>query len=275
VSNSYYIVPIYNKEEMILNVLDGIKKSHSGKYGNAQIICVLDGCVDSSEEKIKEFIDSLENKESVHILYQNDVHEIKCLNTGLEYVSKNLNPNSNDLIFNVQDDVILDENSIDLKFIALNNIVDNLGYISMRIGLSLSGDSGDIQEYNFLESEFGAWNQLGWNFHKSIPHKQFVTSQIAVRSPTCVMWKRYDELGFFDEDLAPAGFDCHDMSIRMEIAGYTNGVYALKYISDVNWGTMRKPTSWTPEMEAIYARNRKYLSVKHSDYFNRIKAGIR
>jgi glycosyltransferase involved in cell wall biosynthesis len=266
VNNAFYIIPVYNKEERILDVLNGIKKSHSNKT-KPNIICVLDACTDNSENIVKEFKYNSEYSENIHIIYENDVHEIRCINAGLKYIKDNLNPQPEDMIFGVQDDVILDEEDIDLKMNNLFQSNPNLGYIAMRIGLSLHSSGGEIRETDLLESEFGAWDQLGWSVHKSIPHMTFVPVQIAVRSPHCILWKRLDEAGFFDEKLEPAGYDCHDMSIRMNKLGYQNGLYALKYISDVNWGTMRKPESWTPRMEAIYLRNRIYLADKHSDYF--------
>jgi hypothetical protein len=267
-SNSYYILPVHNKEELIENVLKGIETSHSNKT-EPTVICILDGCYDKTEEKVLAFKENYKYKNNFHILRMNDVHEIECLNTGLEFIEKNFSPKDEDLIFSIQDDVILDEPDIDLKFDTLFNDNTNLGYISMRLGVDVYTSGGDLKEENYKESEFGHWNQLQWNFHEVVKHNEFKVSEIAIRSPTCMLWGRYREVGFFDMNLAPCGFDCHDMSIRLNKSGYVNGVYGLKFRSDVNWGTMRsdKPSSYNDQVGAIYERNRRYLVIKHKDCF--------
>ena len=181
------------------------------------------------------------------------------LNLGLAFIQDQLSPNLDDLVFMVQDDVILEETDIDLKFKTLFESRDDLGYISMRLGVSVYQSDGELKENNYIESEFGHWNQLGWNFHRSVKHGEFVESEVAIRSPTCTQWKRFADHGFFDLSLAPCGYDCHDFRIRMNEAGCVNGVYGMKFTSEVGWGSMRqdKPTEYTQEKVGyIYERNR-------------------
>ena len=266
---SFFILPIHNKECLILDVLNGIKTSHSN-YTKPVLICILDGCVDDSERIVRNFKEDFKDVLDLDILYQEDVHEITCLNVGLKHIKDNYPVGPNDLIFMVQDDVILEEPSIDLLFEKLFEENDNLGYVSMRLGVSLCVSNEEIQEFGFIESEFGHWDQMNWNFHTQVKRLTFRPSEIAIRSPTCVQWKRYLESGFFDQNLSPCGFDCHDMSIRMNMLGYINGVFALKYRSDVGWGSMRSnsPSKYNSGIDQIYSRNRKYLAKKHKEYFN-------
>jgi hypothetical protein len=266
---SYYIVPTHNKEELIESVLYGIINSHSSTSFPPIIVCILDGCFDKTEEIVREI--KSKNPEHFHILEADDVHEIECLNMGLEYI-KNLSPEPEDLIFMVQDDVILDEPGINDKFAELFSTRNDLGYISMRLGVSLYVAEDEIKETDYIESEFGHWNQLNWNFHRVVNRGEFVESEISIRSPTCTQWKRFPEIGFFDPNLAPCGYDCHDFSIRMNKAGYVNGVYGMRFKSNVDWGSMRqdKPTEYTSDKVGhIYVRNRKYLAKKHESYFGR------
>jgi hypothetical protein len=55
----------------------------------------------------------------------------------------------------------------------------------------------------------------------------------------------------------------------MREAGYINGVYALKFISDVSWGSMRlaDPSDYTKRINQIHDKNLKYLADKHKNYF--------
>lgn len=107
---SYIILPIYNREDILEDVLNGILNSFEG---DTKIICILDGCTDSSEDILNNFISK--NKIDAGVHYMNDVHEITCLNYGLMQI-KLMNPAENDLVFTVQDDVILEEKSIDKLF---------------------------------------------------------------------------------------------------------------------------------------------------------------
>ena len=107
---SYFIVPVHNKEFMIGDVYSGIRNSLTTD-ATYKIIFIIDGCTDNSEAIVKSFDDT-----NVVILHADDLHEILCLNKGLEYIRDKLNPEKGDLIFTVQDDVILDQQQIDRTF---------------------------------------------------------------------------------------------------------------------------------------------------------------
>lgn len=274
---SFYIVPTHNKEDLIEHVLNGIKNSHSKNSYPPTIVCIIDGCTDRTDQIVKNFKNNFDYPNNIHILHLNDVHEITCLNTALKYIESNCYPNPDDLIFMVQDDVILKEENIDEKFNALFNFRKDLGYVSMRFGTSLHIQNNQIIEGNFIESEFGHWNQLNWTFQKILEHSCFVPVEIAVRSPTCIQWKRFQEVGFFNQDLAPYGFDCHELSIRLNIAGYTNGLFSMRFQSNVEWGSMRKvdSTHYTNRINEIHYRNKNYILNKYINYFNSNKENIK
>lgn len=259
---SYFIVPIHNKDYLIADVIKGIIDSCKG---DLHIICILDGCTDLSEISIFKPLKKIQGKYT--ILKTDDVHEIMCLNYGLTQV-KLMSPNDDDLIFTIQDDVVLQEQNLDGKFEELFKTQTDLGYISMRLGSRIVFMQDTIGETDYIESEFGHWKQLGLTHYTMLSHGQFVPTQLAIRSPTCVQWKRYKEVGFYDASLAPCGYDCHDFSIRMIEHGYRNGVYAMKFRSDVSWGGMR--TSVQSEINKkhgeIYEWNRRYLAIKHRSF---------
>jgi len=263
---SYFIVPVFNKEHLIGKVFSGIDNSVSAEYPHTKIF-IIDGCSDNSESILKEF-----NDPNSIFLYADNVHEIRSINMGLNYIKDNCNPESDDLIFTVQDDVILDDNAIDIRLKELFNKYTDLGYVSMRLGSSLVKDNNNsIHEFNLIESEFGHWTQMGLNHFTKVSHNEHMLTEIAIRSPTCMQWKRYVEAGFYDDNLAPCGYDCHDMSIRLNKLGYRNCIYAIKYISNPAWGTMRENpnTDYNIKTGATYERNRQYLRKKHNDYFER------
>jgi len=265
---AYFITPVHNKENLIEQVIDGIYRSVSETIPY-EIIFIIDGCTDKTEAILKEYITANSIEDKVTLLYQNDVHEILSLNTGLSYIRNNCNPSPDDLIFTVQDDVVLKEDNIDLIFRNLFEAYADLGYITCRLGCSLHSDGNSIFESNFQESEFGHWKKLGLTHFKEIKYNEFVITEAVIRSPTCIQWKRYNEVGFYNEDLAPCGFDCHDMSIRMNMHGYKNGVYALKYDSEVDWGSTREKSESkvNSRMGEIFERNKGYIARTYKQYF--------
>ena len=59
------------------------------------------------------------------------------------------------------------------------------------------------------------------------------------------------------------------MSIKFNKLGYKNAVYALKFRSDLDWGTTRtnSESKFNSNHGDNYERNRKYLVKKHQQYF--------
>jgi hypothetical protein len=55
----------------------------------------------------------------------------------------------------------------------------------------------------------------------------------------------------------------------MNMHGYRNGVYALKYRSDVDWGSTREKaeTEVNSKFGQIHERNRQYLARTYRNYF--------
>lgn len=259
---SYFILPIHNKQDLLLDVLTGIVNSCSHDF---HIIAIVDGCNDNSEAVLRDFIASYKIHKSSTVVIMPDVHEVTSLNYGLTKL-RLMDLNANDLVFTVQDDVILQENNIDTKFDYLFSQEQNLGYVSMRLGCDLVFDHNNkiICETNLVESEFGHWKPLGLTHYQALPHNSFVKKQIAIRSPTCVQWKRYHEVGFYDPRLSPCGYDCHDFSIRMLINGYQNGVYTMKYHSDLSWGgTRTNKNKVNSNLDFIYRDNNNYIYNKY------------
>jgi len=116
---------------LIAQVCNGILQSVR-KDADFKVIFIIDGCSDNTESILK----SIQNN-NIILLYANDIHEIKSLNTGLAYIRDNLNPGDEDLVFTVQDDVIIQDTDVDLKFRKLFNHLPDLGYVTWRLGCSL------------------------------------------------------------------------------------------------------------------------------------------
>ena len=91
-----------------------------------------------------------------------------------------------------------------------------------------------------------------------------IERMVAVRSPECIPFSVIRKVGLMDETLAPFTYDNHDYSIRCLKHGLRNYMTPIAYISEIEWGGMRKrPNEY---VHNIMDRNRKYIFEKHSDF---------
>ena len=130
---TFIIVPTHNKEDLIEQVYDGIA-SNISKELDYKIIFIADGCTDQTVSIINNYTEKHGLQDNTVLLTAPDVHEIKSLNLGLSYIENQFNPDGEDLIFTVQDDVVIQEPNFDLYFKKLNEKHDNTGYITWRLG---------------------------------------------------------------------------------------------------------------------------------------------
>lgn len=271
IKNNYYIITIHNKEDLIEKVLQGVYFSTKDSKANTYIICVLDGCSDNSENIIDSFTGTLPNTYTVHKLYEEDVHELLSLNSALRYVDS-IEEDGESVIYFLQDDVILEEENLGELVEYLYEQEKTLGYISFRCGLSTDIDTnGVLYEHSFLESEYGHWKQLELNHFLEVENKQFGICEIVIKSPTCIKKRILDEVGHFDEKLAPFGHDDLDLCIRLNKAGYINAIFGAKFTSKLDWGGTREEKNqgkdYHKEYNQTVFRNKLYLTEKHREYY--------
>jgi GT2 family glycosyltransferase len=268
---AHYIISIHNKEDLIFDVLKGIEKSTKDSNFKINIICVFDGCVDKSEEQVDKAFSSFSDNYKLHKLYENDVHELLSLNKAIKYI-ETIENSKEDLIFFLQDDVILNDTQINESISYLYEKVKDLGYISFRCGLSTDLQvNGILFEHSFCENECGHWKQLNLNHFQEFKNKHFKICEVVIKSPTCIKKQILDEVGIFDEKLAPFGHDDLDLCIRLNELGYKNAVYGINFISKLDWGgtrTKKNPKKdYHVRYDEIVYRNKIYLSKKHINYF--------
>ena len=105
---TFIIVPTHNKEHLIEKVYNGIA-SNISKELEYKIIFIVDGCIDNTEKILNDYTNKHNLQNNTILIHAPDIHEIKSLNTGLEYIDYELNPSLDDLVFTVQDDVVIKE----------------------------------------------------------------------------------------------------------------------------------------------------------------------
>lgn len=255
-----YIVPIFNKEDILPHTLEGIEKC-AGK--ESKILLIVDGCTDNSEAIVDEFIKN-SSHETTKILMPN-VHMLLSVNSGLRSVKKGYS-------IIMQDDIILQDEDTEIKIIdQYQRMNGKLGVISFRyasnIGLSSLNSrimsmtlSGMIEEVDIIKGPDDYADYPEGNYGNFYPRMS------AINGPNCIPYDLLSRIGLFDQNLAPYGYDDPEFCLRALEAGFINGLFPIKYKSDVEWGGTRRSKSFYKEAAMIHKRNRIYICKKHRSF---------
>ena len=237
-----YIITIHNKEDLIHDVLVSVLLCCGP---NSKVFAVLDGCTDNTEAILDRFTQRYQGVPLVK-LYAPDVHEILSINTGLRAA-----PQEGDG-YNIilQDDVMLADLDFESKITQLYAWgKGSLGFVSFRMGANFAPDaltsSSSVPLTSFIENAYGH----GIHTEILLPGR-FAYRTVPIKSPICLPAKIVREVGLMNEELAPYMHDDTDLAIRTTNAGYMNGVFALRFYSDVKWGgTRTNPHDELPKFE--------------------------
>lgn len=257
-----YIVPIFNKEKIISDVIESITRIASSK---SRIICVVDGCTDSTESIVDFWIS---NDKRIEKILMPNVHMLKSVNAGLRLVDEGF-------CVICQDDIIFRDPLFEEKIRDKYRDNPRLGMVSLCMGSEISYTSlwdrfrfryknTLIKEVNFIQSPFN------FGKHRVVDKDEFIIVQNAINGPNVIPHKLLVENGLFDEELAPYGYDDPELCLRLIDSGYVNAVYALEYFSDETWGGTRNSKEFIIERENIHRRNRSYIYIKHRNLLKRI-----
>ena len=251
-----YIITIHNKQNLIKEVIMGI--IHSAGT-NSYIYPVLDGCNDSSEAMLDELIKAYPSLR-ITKLYANDVHELKSINIGLKAADQT--GQGYNII--LQDDVILSDKNLENKIISLYRTFRQLGILSFRHGGNISRDQfHDQHSFEFPLTDY-IQNQCGHypNPKQTLKTGFFTFKEVAIKSPICIPCKIISALGTPEEKYAP--WDDMAYCYKVSDSGYSNGVLAINFLSDVSWGTTRNKKQKF-NVERVMVENLKTLRRQYPE----------
>lgn len=257
-----YIIPIFNKEDILPMTLDGIDRCASR---NARIFTVIDGCTDRSEQVVDEF--AKRTGRDVVKIHMPDVHMLRSVNAALKQVEQGFS-------VIMQDDIILEDEKFEEKISALyQKMGDRLGVVSLRLGANVALTplmrrfpmrtlSPMIEEIDcIIKSNEPQSYEIG-NYGCFYPRMD------AINGPNIIPWAVRQKVGILDEALAPYGYDDPEYCLRAMKAGFINGLFPLSFRSDVEWGGTRRSKKYMAEVRRIHKRNRKLVWNKHGDYIS-------
>jgi len=235
------VLTVHNKEELILDVCNGIASSISENVD--EIIVVLDGCVDNSESIIRQSFSNL--KSNLKYVYTDDVFELRANNAGLKEVT-------NDYVILIQDDMVIKEKDFDQRMLK--------PFIEFKDVFAVTAQTAHNNRI---------WNNIlicnnPADRRENYPRDKFAVREIANRGPLMYDFRDVVKLNYFDEFFAPNSYDDHDISYRAhKELGKVSGLYWIDYQSDPDWGTGRQKNVQL-HLKA-HERNSQIIIERHHD----------
>tara|TARA_B110000908_G_C10219145_1_gene434359 strand:- start:608 stop:1444 length:837 start_codon:yes stop_codon:yes gene_type:complete len=255
-----YIVPIFNKEDILSQTLEGIENCAGIE---SRIVMIVDGCTDNSEGIVDEFMKN--SSHQVEKILMPNVHMLLSVNAGLKTVKKGFS-------IIMQDDIILRDIDTEKKLIEQYKKMNNkLGVTSFRygsnIGLTSLFDRLKQKTLNRMIKEIDVIK--GPDDYADIPkgeYGKFYPRMSAINGPNCIPWEVLSRIGILDEKLAPYGYDDPEYCLRALKAGFINGLFPVNYESEEDWGGTRRSKSFNREAAKIHKRNKIHIYKKHHSF---------
>src|ERR1700733_11716538 len=98
-----------------------------------------------------------------------------------------------------------------------------------------------------------------------LPLGYFIFREVAIKSPICIPCHVIKKIGLPDETYAP--WDDIAFCYTVSKAGFHNGVYAIDFESDINWGTTRTKAQANSVQEIVKRNIAIFKSKNKVDFF--------
>lgn len=258
-----YIITIHNKEDILGQTLAGVASC----CGTAsRIYPVLDGCTDKSESIVDSFIQT--SGLDVRKLHAPDVHMLKSVNTALREIKEGFT-------IVLQDDVILQEPALEKKINELYGAFGSrLGVLSFRLAANVRRLelSHQLRQMSLVPMAKECDHIRGPDDHErdcpTVARETLYLRMAAINGPNCIPESVRADVGLFDENMAPYGYDDPEYCARAMKAGYRNGLFPLRFFSELEWGGTRQDKKFRKRSEKIWRRNLQYLWKLHGNFID-------
>tara|TARA_R110000803_G_scaffold210590_2_gene282840 strand:- start:1522 stop:2334 length:813 start_codon:yes stop_codon:yes gene_type:complete len=248
---------VHNKGFLIERVLESIKKF---TYSDYEIIIVIDGCIDDSENIVTKFFE--ENKDIKHkIIKAPNVFETKANNIAAD--------NSiGEYIIIIQDDMIINEYNWDVRILKPFKFGDIFAVTARTAhNWEINKNSKHIKE-KFERDD--CWSDvINHTDHANLENlgrDTFGIRSCVNRGPLAIKKDIFDLMGGFDESFCPQDSDDHDFCYRThKKTKMFCGCYPIDYISNEEWGGTRDENGTKKWMFKANQKNSKLLLERHKD----------
>ena len=253
------ILTIHNKGWMIEDVIRRIKTYTSGPY---ELIVVLDGCTDNSEQvvshNIKEF-------DKIKVLTAPNVFETKANNMGLKEAE-------GDYVIIVQDDMLINEHDWNKRIQKPFDTFDDVFAVTARTAHNWIFNSR-TKHLGLKENLDNCWCDICEHVdhadRKNTPRDIFAVRCSVNRGPLMINHSDLKKMNYFDEAFSPQDMDDHDLCYRVhKELGKVVGCYWIDFISDDAWGGTRESGNPAPWLFKAHHKNTKIFWERHQEQIN-------
>ncbi len=250
---------VHNKDFLLLDCLERIKKYTTGKY---EIVIVLDGCTDSSLSITDQFVSN--NKDLlIKKIEAPNVFETKANNLA----AKN---SVGDYIAIIQDDMLINELGWNERMLKPFNFFTDVFSVTARTSHNWKVNT-DSKFLNSDDIPKGIWSDILIHLEhadrNNTSRDTFAIRDSSNRGPLLINHHDLEKMGYFDEAFSPQDMDDHDLHYRVKKQlGKVTGLYWIDFISDNIWGGTREeglPKQWL--LDANH-KNQKIIYDRHFDY---------
>jgi len=253
------ILTVHNKDFLLKESLTRIKLLTKGIY---ELIVVLDGCSDTSEEIVNSFVK--ENPEiKILIEYADDVFETKANNIGLKRATSKY-------VIIIQDDMLMNEEGWNKRLIKPFEKFNDVFAVSANCAHNWQFNP-QSKHFGMVEDLDNCWcDILNHVDHAGkvwgLPRDIFAVRQSVNRGPLAINHDDLITMNYFDELFAPLDMDDHDLCFRMmKKLGKKVGCYWTDFISDFSWGGTHTSTGHKSWFYKSNHKNMKIVWERHSD----------
>ncbi len=254
------ILTIHNKDWLIDEVISSIIKNTTGNY---ELIFVIDGCTDTSENIVDKFIKN--NQVNYKKIIADNVFETKANNLGLKQ-------SEGDKVILIQDDMIIKEYGWNLRMQKPFDYFDDVFAVTSRTSHDWEFNS-NTKHLSMKEDFDNCWCDIC--LHTNHADKSNISRDIfAVRSsvnrgPLMIDHSDLEKMNYFDEAFSPQDMDDHDLMYRMyKKLGKVCGCYWINFESKDEWGGTRTTGSPAPWLLKANHKNMKIFYERHKEYIH-------
>ncbi len=257
-------VTVYNKGFLIDRVLSAIKSNTQGNY---EIVVVIDGCTDDSEQKVSSFFD--QNPDISHkILYADNVFETKANNIA----AKN---SSGKYVVIVQDDMVVNEDGWNIRLSkpieSFNDVYAVTARTAYNYILNTNSSHWKLSKEEDLKID-NCWSDITTTVDHAekingLDRNTFAIRNSVNRGPLLIRHDIFESVGYLNEEFYPLDQDDADLNYRVfKKFGLLCGCYWIDYISELQWsGTRPDGKNSAPWHLKAHHKNTRLLRENHID----------
>lgn len=257
----------HNEKFLLERVLDGIIENTVGDY---ELLCMLDGCTDSSEKIVEKYV-SENNHLNIRPIITPDIFELRTNNVGFK-------ASKGKYVIVVQDDQIVTEKGWNARMQEPFDAFGDVFAVTARAAHNwiINPNSVDLGNDNVDETRFcdifeSADVTSGYpKAHINIDRNTFAIRGTVNRGPLMMDLEDLKSVNYLDDKFAPCDMDDHDLMFRVhKQLGKVCGLYRVGVDSDYSWsGSIQKgPPTWGfrshfKNCRIFYERNKDILNER-------------